>query len=383
MNAAKRFTIYALLPVIIFMLGMVIYQDAVSKILDDNPHPELIYGIFAFLAFGVILTFSIFYRYAVEQKRLAIFLEEKAIAANAPQDTQMVSRRSASAERLKRVAKVAGGRDAPIYPIFSLLSMATRRMTIQEGRGAVERELEVYTKRITSWLSMPQFLGGLLIGMGLVGTFIGLLSALDEIALAISGLAGVGAASGTDSSGMFQILIGRLQKPMQSMGIAFSASLFGLMGSIIIGFMMVAVKRCAQEVVAHLRVETYKAVGESFGWEDGGEDSGANQPDAASKSVAAAAAQSDPKIMALMERMNDQMERTMSNTNAFAGDMTQATKTLETAIADLANYVKQLRDAQVESERNRLVQRELALLDLSGRLDNLVSSKQQSSALPS
>jgi biopolymer transport protein ExbB/TolQ len=382
MNAAKRFTIYALLPVIIFFLGMVVYKDAVGKILDDNPHPELIYGIFAFLAFGVILTFSIFYRYAVEQKRLAIFLEEKAIAANAPQDTQMVSRRSASAERLKRVAKVAGGRDAPIYPIFSLLSMATRRMTIQEGRGAVERELEVYNKRITSWLSMPQFLGGLLIGMGLVGTFIGLLSALDEIAIAISGLAGPGAAGG-DSSGMFQILIARLQKPMQSMGIAFSASLFGLMGSIIIGFMMVAVKRCAQEVVAHLRVETYKAVGESFGWEDGGEDGQGSGMEAVSKAnVAASVTQTDPKMLALMERFNEQLAHSMSNTTAFAGDMSQATKTLENAISDLANYVKQLKDSQVESERNRLVQRELALLDLSGRLDALVSTK-QSSSLPS
>jgi biopolymer transport protein ExbB/TolQ len=360
MNAAKRFTIYALLPVIIFFLGMVVYKDAVGKILDNNPHPELIYGIFAFLAFGVILTFSIFYRYAVEQKRLAIFLEEKAIAANAPQDTQMVSRRSASAERLKRVAKVAGGRDAPIYPIFSLLSMATRRMTIQEGRGAVERELEVYNKRITSWLSMPQFLGGLLIGMGLVGTFIGLLSALDEIAIAISGLAGPGAAGG-DSSGMFQILIARLQKPMQSMGIAFSASLFGLMGSIILGFMMVAVKRCAQEVVAHLRVETYKAVGESFGWEDGGEDGQGSGTEAVSKvAVAASTTQTDPKMLVLMERFNEQLERSMSNTTAFAGDMSQATKTLENAISDLANYVKQLKDSQVESERNRLVQRELA-----------------------
>jgi biopolymer transport protein ExbB/TolQ len=377
MNAAKRYSIYALIPVIVFLLGMVFYKESVSKILDSNPHPELIYGIFGFLALGVVLTFAIFYRYAVEQKRLAIFLEEKATAAaHSIQDSENVSRRSASAERLKRVAKVAGGRDAPIYPIFSLLSMATRRMTIQEGRGAVERELEVYTKRITSWLSLPQFLGGLLIGMGLVGTFVGLLSALDEIALAISGLAGP--STGGDANGMFQVLIARLQKPMQSMGIAFSASLFGLMGSIIVGFMMVAVKRCAQEVVAHLRVETYKAVGESFGWADGSEDGEQVSEFAPGASSKLAPAPADPRIMALMERVNDQMDRSMSNTSAFAGDMTQATKTLESAIADLANYVKQLRDSQVESERNRLVQRELALLDLSGRLDSLVATKQSS-----
>jgi hypothetical protein len=87
-------------------------------------------------------------------------------------------------------------------------------------------------------------------------------------------------------------------------------------------------------------------------------------------------------MLALMERFNEQLARSMSNTTAFAGDMSQATKTLENAISDLANYVKQLKDSQVESERNRLVQRELALLDLSGRLDALVSTK-QSTPLPS
>jgi hypothetical protein len=47
---------------------------------------------------------------------------------------------------------------------------------------------------------------------------------------------------------------------MYSMGIAFSASLYGLLGSIILGFMMVSIRRCMQDVVSLLGSEVAQHV---------------------------------------------------------------------------------------------------------------------------
>jgi len=78
-----------------------------------------------------------------------------------------------------------------------------------------------------------RYLVNLLIFLGLLGTFFGLLQTLQSVGKTISAL-DVGSG---DSINVFNELKAGLQAPLSGMGTAFSASLFGLSGSLILGFL--------------------------------------------------------------------------------------------------------------------------------------------------
>lgn len=78
-----------------------------------------------------------------------------------------------------------------------------------------------------------RYLTGLLVFLGLLGTFYGLLLTVSSVSEVIQGLditaGGTGDAFGSLKQG--------LQEPLNGMGTAFSSSLFGLTGSLILGFL--------------------------------------------------------------------------------------------------------------------------------------------------
>lgn len=86
------------------------------------------------------------------------------------------------------------------------------------------------------------FLAGLLIMMGLLGTYVGLLETIDKVGLAMASMSNIGgggdsAAGGTTMSGdQMSGFIGSIAAPLQGMGLAFSASLFGIGGSLIVSY---------------------------------------------------------------------------------------------------------------------------------------------------
>jgi hypothetical protein len=74
---------------------------------------------------------------------------------------------------------------------------------------------------------------GLLIFLGLLGTFWGLLLTTGSVGETIAALN----TDGKESAQVFQELKTGLEAPLKGMGTAFSASLFGLAGSLILGFL--------------------------------------------------------------------------------------------------------------------------------------------------
>ena len=87
--------------------------------------------------------------------------------------------------------------------------------------------------RLDEQREISRYLIGLLIFLGLLGTFWGLLQTVSSVAEAISGLR-IGGAS---AEGVFAELQKSLEGPLGGMGTAFSSSLFGLGGSLILGFL--------------------------------------------------------------------------------------------------------------------------------------------------
>lgn len=89
--------------------------------------------------------------------------------------------------------------------------------------------------RINRGRGKVTFLGGLLVMLGLLGTFLGLLGTIDAVGEAMAGMASIGSDSGEGDGGGMSGFISSLAVPLQGMGLAFSSSLFGLSGSLLVG----------------------------------------------------------------------------------------------------------------------------------------------------
>ena len=99
--------------------------------------------------------------------------------------------------------------------------------------SVINRLIENTDMSLSSVRETSRYLVGLLVFLGLLGTFWGLLKTIGSVGNVISGL-GI---DDTNVAGFFNSLKDGLNAPLQGMSIAFSSSLLGLAGSLILGFM--------------------------------------------------------------------------------------------------------------------------------------------------
>ena len=96
--------------------------------------------------------------------------------------------------------------------------------------GAV---LDSVRLRLDEARDVSRYTIGLLIFLGLLGTFWGLLQTVSAVGQMIAEMN----AGGGENGVMFGSLLAGLEQPLAGMGTAFSSSLFGLAGSLILGFL--------------------------------------------------------------------------------------------------------------------------------------------------
>lgn len=121
--------------------------------------------------------------------------------------------------------------------------------------AAMEPELEALETYFHKRQELSNFLIGLMVGLGLLGTFIGLLETLVATSELIGGIATSLGGGGGNMDSEFGKIVGGLQKPLAAMGTAFSASMFGLIGSIMLGFQAVVVSKTIATLVDNIREE--------------------------------------------------------------------------------------------------------------------------------
>jgi hypothetical protein len=92
--------------------------------------------------------------------------------------------------------------------------------------------LDSVGSRLDESREIARYLTGLLVFLGLLGTFWGLLETVGAIGGVIKSLK-----AGNDATVMFDDLKNGLAAPIAGMSIAFTSSLFGLAGSLILGFL--------------------------------------------------------------------------------------------------------------------------------------------------
>jgi hypothetical protein len=92
--------------------------------------------------------------------------------------------------------------------------------------------LDSLANRLDEARDISRYLTGLLVFLGLLGTFWGLIETVGSVGTIINGLK-----IGGDADSVFDALKEGLAAPLGGMGISFSSSLFGLAGSLILGFL--------------------------------------------------------------------------------------------------------------------------------------------------
>ncbi len=117
-----------------------------------------------------------------------------------------------------------------LAPMAAILGDRVGRMSMSQTtmRGI----LDSIGTRLDEAHDMARYLTGLLVFLGLLGTFWGLLETIGSIGKVIQSLE-----VGRDAGAIFEDLKSGLAAPLGGMGIAFSSSLFGLAGSLVLGFL--------------------------------------------------------------------------------------------------------------------------------------------------
>ncbi|RID92138.1 biopolymer transporter ExbB [Gemmobacter lutimaris] len=119
-----------------------------------------------------------------------------------------------------------------LAPLAALLGPRTARMQISASSS--RSILDSVATRIDEARDITRYLANLLIFLGLLGTFYGLATTVPAIVETIRSLA---PQEGEGSMEIFGKLMGGLESQLGGMGTAFSSSLLGLAGSLVIGLL--------------------------------------------------------------------------------------------------------------------------------------------------
>jgi hypothetical protein len=222
-----------------------------------------------------------------------------------------------------------------------LLAPMAAMLRDRKGRFSLSAQslrslLDGINSRLDESHEISRYLIGLLVFLGLLGTFWGLLQTIEGVAGTLSTISVAG-----DANQLFEQLKTGLESPLAGMGTAFSSSLLGLAGSLVLGFLELqasqAHNRFFNELEDWLAGQTRLSSGGPLG--DG------EQPIPA-------------YIQALLEQTADSLDnlqRTMSRGEEGRGQANANLNALANSLADLTDQMRseqtlmrKLADAQAE-----------------------------------
>jgi hypothetical protein len=198
--------------------------------------------------------------------------------------------------------------------------------------------------RLDEARDLSRYLTGLLIFLGLLGTFWGLIETVTSVGAVIQNLK-----AGGDAASIFDSLRDGLAAPLAGMGISFSSSLFGLAGSLVLGFLDLQTSQAQNRFYTELEDWLATTVRDLSG------ETGAAAP-------AAAVSSANAEIRAAMERLRETISETGSSkaaTNAMA-NLAEAIQGLVQNMRAEQQMIRNWADAQ--AEQHERVRRLLEML---------------------
>ncbi|WP_456236932.1 flagellar motor protein MotA [Elioraea tepida] len=204
MTRPRRFVLRMLLFVaVVLAVAAVLHRTLIEAFLATPLLNGLILGV---LLAGVIYTF----RQVIALEREVEWLETF---------------------RRNRPGLAGLGQPRLLAPMAAMIAEKRDRLTL--SALAMRSLLDGIRSRLDETREISRYTVGLLIFLGLLGTFWGLIQTIGAIAEVIGGMT-VGSG---DLPTLFNQLKSGLEAPLRGMGTAFSASLFGLASSLVLGFL--------------------------------------------------------------------------------------------------------------------------------------------------
>lgn len=217
-----------------------------------------------------------------------------------------------------------------LAPMATILGDASRRTVLSPA--TMRSLLDGLGARLDESRDLLRYLVALLIFLGLLGTFWGLLDTVSSIADAIRNLD----VSATQSSAVFEELKTGLQGPLVGMGRSFSSSLFGLAGSLIVGFLDLKAAQAQNRFYINLE-----------DWLSTITDVQAGEGSSATPSAVPPYLRLDMQgLQRSIERLGQQMEQGQSLSVSSGNTSPGNAETMEQLADAVANLVAQMRDEQ-------------------------------------
>ena len=134
---------------------------------------------------------------------------------------------------IQKTGKLDNRQLKPVLLATVYAMLADQRQESQLSALSLRSVLDGVAARLDEGREISRYMIGLLVFLGLLGTFWGLLQTIGAVGLVVGSLD----TAGTDFNAMMSQLKGGLDAPLSGMATAFSSSLFGLAGSLILGFL--------------------------------------------------------------------------------------------------------------------------------------------------
>ncbi|WP_342363574.1 MotA/TolQ/ExbB proton channel family protein [Terrarubrum flagellatum] len=230
-----------------------------------------------------------------------------------------------------------------LAPMMALLGDAAGRTPI--STGTLRAVLDSLEARLDEGRDILRYLTGLLVFLGLLGTFWGLIDTVGSIGKVIASMR-----TGGEAGALFDELKTGLASPLGGMGISFSSSLFGLAGSLILGFLDLqagqAQNRFANELEEWLARSAVDSTPRT------------SEPTVIAGVTAPAFAAAVPQGMADLKPTLDRLQATLADLST-SRSATQALANLAEGIQGLVHHMRNEQqmirdwvDAQAEQQRD-------------------------------
>jgi hypothetical protein len=139
--------------------------------------------------------------------------------------------RFVNAFRISDPGLAHGHQPVLLSPMATMLRDRTGALSL--STVSMRTIMDSIASRLDEARDTGRYMVGLLVFLGLLGTFWGLLETIQSVGSAISALD----TSGSETVAVFDELKAGLAAPLKGMGTAFSSSLLGLSGSLVLGFL--------------------------------------------------------------------------------------------------------------------------------------------------
>jgi hypothetical protein len=205
----------------------------------------------------------------------------------------------------------------------------TGRMTITQQ--TMRHLLDSIATRLDEARDISRYMTGLLVFLGLLGTFWGLIETVGSVGKVIEGLK-----VGGDAGSLFDTLKEGLAAPLGGMGISFSSSLFGLAGSLILGFLDLQSSQAQNRFYTDLEDWLATTVREYAGDDATG---------------------ASPGLQQALDRLRHAVEEGGSNRNATAA-MANLAEAIQGLVAHMRTEQQMIREwADGQGEQNKEIKR--------------------------